>query len=248
MPPPDILRGPRVPMVAAPLFIVSSPDLVIAQCEAGIVGGVPAPNAREAQREPPMPQARPKRITETLDAHAIEKGADGPIAVAARARAAMPGCARPSPRSAGSGTGSTAPSPGRAPSRSGRACWPRGSWGRAMGADLADVGPAFVATQEADAVDGHERTIVDGGAAGIATTAPFAGVFGRAPRASVLRAGTGPHALPAPEAATDLGSGSSGPETWTEIGGAAQGTDAVRSVRPAPEPADVPSRRTRTAA
>ncbi|WP_227285181.1 nitronate monooxygenase family protein [Boseongicola sp. H5] len=65
---PAALRGLRIPAVAAPLFIVSVPDLVIAQCKAGIIGSFPALNAREADGEPPMLEAWLKRITEELDA------------------------------------------------------------------------------------------------------------------------------------------------------------------------------------
>ena len=46
---PDILKGNlRVPVVGSPLFLVSGPELVIAQCKAGIVGSFPALNARPA--------------------------------------------------------------------------------------------------------------------------------------------------------------------------------------------------------
>lgn len=64
---PAPLRGLRLPMVAAPLFIISNPDLVIAQCTSGIVGSFPALNAREAEGEPPLLEAWLKRITEALD-------------------------------------------------------------------------------------------------------------------------------------------------------------------------------------
>jgi nitronate monooxygenase len=46
MPLPDVLKKTRLPIIAAPLFIVSGPDLVIAQCKAGIIGSFPALNAR----------------------------------------------------------------------------------------------------------------------------------------------------------------------------------------------------------
>lgn len=64
---PAALRGLRIPAVAAPMFIVSCPALVIAQCTAGIVGSFPALNAREAPGEPPMLEAWLKEITEALD-------------------------------------------------------------------------------------------------------------------------------------------------------------------------------------
>ncbi|WP_224815372.1 nitronate monooxygenase family protein [Hasllibacter sp. MH4015] len=65
---PSVLSGLRLPVVGSPLFIVSNPDLVIAQCCAGIVGSFPALNAREKEGEPPMLEAWLKRITEALDA------------------------------------------------------------------------------------------------------------------------------------------------------------------------------------
>ncbi|MDK3072668.1 nitronate monooxygenase family protein [Sedimentitalea sp. JM2-8] len=66
---PKALRGLRLPLVAAPLFIVSAPDLVIAQCKAGIVGAFPALNAREADGEHPLLDTWLTRINEELDRH-----------------------------------------------------------------------------------------------------------------------------------------------------------------------------------
>jgi Dioxygenases related to 2-nitropropane dioxygenase len=65
---PAALRAARLPMVGSPLFIISNPDLVIAQCKAGIIGAFPALNAREAAGEPVLLEAWLKRITEELDA------------------------------------------------------------------------------------------------------------------------------------------------------------------------------------
>lgn len=66
---PPILSNLRLPVVASPMFIVSVPDLVIAQCKAGIVGSFPALNAREAESDPPLLDAWLTRITEELDRH-----------------------------------------------------------------------------------------------------------------------------------------------------------------------------------
>ncbi|MDO5368862.1 nitronate monooxygenase family protein [Paracoccus sp. (in: a-proteobacteria)] len=66
---PPILSNLRLPVVAAPMFIVSTPDLVIAQCKAGIVGSFPALNAREGDGEPPLLDAWLTRIQEELDRH-----------------------------------------------------------------------------------------------------------------------------------------------------------------------------------
>jgi len=66
---PAALRGLRIPVVASPLFIISVPELVIAQCKAGIIGSFPTLNAREADGEPPLLDAWLKQITEELDRH-----------------------------------------------------------------------------------------------------------------------------------------------------------------------------------
>ena len=65
MPVPAIFDRLRLPVIGAPLFIVSNPDLVIAQCKAGIVGSFPALNARpQSQLDEWIHQ-----ITEELAAH-----------------------------------------------------------------------------------------------------------------------------------------------------------------------------------
>lgn len=298
---PDILRRLRVPMVAAPLFIVSNPALVIAQCIAGVVGSFPALNAREAPGEPPMLEVWLRRITEALDAHnqanphrpaapfavnqivhrsntrlerdleicarwkvpiwitslgarpevneaahscggialhdviddrfarkAIEKGADGLIAVAA---------------GAGGHAGMQSPFALVGEIRdwfegplllSGAIATGAGVLAaRAMGADLAYVGSAFIATEEAHADPEYKRMIVEGGAADIVTSALFTGVSGNYLRPSIIRAGMDPDALPAPDKGMDFGSGTSRAKAWKDIWGAGQGIGAVREVVPA---------------
>ncbi len=64
---PPILRSLRIPAVGAPLFIISNPDLVVAQCTSGIVGSFPALNAREKDGEPIELERWLARITEALD-------------------------------------------------------------------------------------------------------------------------------------------------------------------------------------
>ena len=66
---PAALRGLRLPAVASPLFIISVPELVIAQCKAGIIGSFPALNAREAEGEEPLLESWLQQITEALDRH-----------------------------------------------------------------------------------------------------------------------------------------------------------------------------------
>nr|WP_286193567.1 nitronate monooxygenase family protein [Tropicibacter sp. R16_0] len=73
------MQGLRIPLIGSPLFIISNPDLVIAQCKAGIIGSFPALNAREADGEPPLLEAWLKRITEELDRH-NQENPDNPAA------------------------------------------------------------------------------------------------------------------------------------------------------------------------
>ena len=72
---PEILSGLRIPVIAAPLFIISNPKLVIAQCKAGIVGSMPALNARPKEQL----EAELKMITEELDRY-NDKNPDFPAA------------------------------------------------------------------------------------------------------------------------------------------------------------------------
>ncbi|MEM8577930.1 MAG: nitronate monooxygenase family protein [Pseudomonadota bacterium] len=66
---PKALQGLRIPLIGSPLFIISGPELVIAQCKAGIVGSFPALNAREGEGEPPLLDAWLTQINEELDRH-----------------------------------------------------------------------------------------------------------------------------------------------------------------------------------
>ncbi len=66
---PALLNHLRLPLIGSPMFIVSGPELVIAQCKAGIVGSFPALNAREAKGEPPLLDTWLTRIEEELDRH-----------------------------------------------------------------------------------------------------------------------------------------------------------------------------------
>ena len=249
MPPPDILRGPRVPMVAAPALhrVFAGPrDRPVrgrhrrgrpgAERPRGAAGAAHAAGPAEADhRDAGRPRDREGRGRADrgggpgAGGHAGMRSLFGPI------RGIRERFDGPLPRSGAIATGASvlaARVMGAGHERGPRRCRPglrRDAGGGRRGRPRADD---------------HGR----GARPASRPRRPSPGVFGRAPRALIPRAGTDPHALPAPEAATDLGSGSSGPETWTEIGGAAQGIDAVRSVRSAAEPADVPSRRTRTAA
>ena len=76
---PAVLTSGKLPVVAAPLFIISVPDLVIAQCKAGVIGSFPALNAREKEGEPIELERWLKRITEELDQH-NQENPDNPAA------------------------------------------------------------------------------------------------------------------------------------------------------------------------
>ncbi|WP_321342103.1 nitronate monooxygenase family protein [Breoghania sp.] len=296
---PGIFQNLRLPMVASPMFIVSGPELVIAQCKAGIVGSFPALNAREAEGEPPMLETWLQRITEELDRHnqanpdrpaapfavnqivhrsnqrlerdveicarwrvpiwitslgarpevneaahqaggivlhdvinnvfarkAIEKGADGLIAVAAGAG----GHAGPqSPFALVSEirewfdgplllSGSIA---------TGRALLAV----RALGADLGYVGSAFIATEEAHADPEYKQMIVDCGAGDIVTSSLFTGVSGNYLKPSITRAGMDPDALPDGDVESmSFREGQSKAKAWSQIWGAGQGIGAVHEL------------------
>jgi nitronate monooxygenase len=299
---PTQLQGLRIPAVASPLFIISNPDLVIAQCKAGIVGSFPALNAREAEGEPILLEAWLKRITEELDRHnqsnpdfpaapyavnqivhrsnarlerdieichkwkvpiwitslgarvevndaahdcggialhdiinnrfakkAIEKGADGLIAVAA---------------GAGGHAGAQSPLALISEIRE----WFEGpvllsgaiSTGRsilaaqAMGADLAYIGSPFIATEEANADPAYKQMIVESGAEDIVYSSLFTGVHGNYLKPSIVRAGMDPDNLETADATSmNFGEGRSKPKSWKEIWGAGQGIGAVKEVVPA---------------
>lgn len=295
---PPLLQGLRLPVIGAPLFIISNPDLVIAQCTSGIIGAFPALNARPAEalegwlmqieaalaahdvRHPDRPAAPyavnqivhrsnarldqdlalcvrhqvPIVITSlgaradvnqtvhsyggivlhdvTTDAFArkaIERGADGLIAVAA---------------GAGGHAGAISPF---ALVQEIRAWWdgPLALSGaiatgaavlaaRVLGADLAYIGSAFIATREAGAQDEHKRMIVQGSASDIVLTAAVSGVPANFLRPSLVRAGLDPEHLPS-ASATKMDFGGDEARAWRDIWSAGQGIGAVRSIVPAAE-------------
>jgi len=296
---PPILQELRIPVIGAPLFIVSNPKLVIAQCTSGIVGSFPALNARPAElldewlheitetlaawnRDHPERRAAPFAVNQivhrsndrfdhdmavcakwkvpivitSLGARvelneavhswggitlhdiiddrfarkAIEKGADGIIAVAAGAGGHA---GRWSPfalvqeiRQWFDGplilSGSIA---------SGGAVLAA----QAAGADLAYVGSPFIATEEANAADAYKQSIVDSGAADIVYSDLFTGVHGNYLRSSIVNAGLDPDKLDAGNLDTmKFGSGgSSRAKAWKDIWGSGQGIGVVDRVRPA---------------
>jgi len=294
---PPLLSRLRLPVIGSPLFIISNPDLVIAQCKAGIVGSFPALNARPAA----MLDEWLHRITEELAAYdrahpdapaapfavnqivhksndrleadlavcakwkvpititslgareelnqavhawggvtlhdviddrfarkAIEKGADGLIAVAAGAGGHA---GRLSPfalvqeiRSWFSGplalSGAIA---------SGDAVLAT----QAMGADFAYIGSAFIATDEANADARYKQAIVDGRAADIVYSDLFTGVHGNYLRASIVAAGLDPDDLPQGDLKTMSFASGGAAKAWRDIWGSGQGIGAIDTVVPA---------------
>jgi nitronate monooxygenase len=301
---PPILQHLRLPVIGAPLFIVSNPKLVIAQCTSGIVGSFPALNARPAElleewlheitdalaawdREHPDRPAAPYAVNQIVhrsndrldhDMHvcakwkvpivisslgarvelneavhswggitlhdviddrfarkAIEKGADGIIAVAS---------------GAGGHAGRWSPFALIQEIRS----WFDGPLilsgaianggavlaAQAAGADLAYVGSPFIATEEANAPEAYKQGIVESGAADIVYTDLFTGVHGNYLRSSIVNAGLDPNNLAAGNLDTmKFGSeGSAKAKAWRDIWGSGQGIGVVDRVRPATEYVD----------
>ncbi|MBA3624571.1 MAG: nitronate monooxygenase [Methylibium sp.] len=296
MPLPAVLRNLPLPIIGAPLFIISNPKLVIEQCKAGVVGAMPALNARPAaQLDEWLAE-----ITETLAAHdrahperpaapfainqivhrsndrlehdmavcagykvpivitslgartdvndavhgwggvvlhdiidnafarkAIDKGADGLIAVAAGAgghagvkspfalvqeiRAWFDGPVALSGAIAHGGAVLAA---------------------QAMGADFAYIGSAFIATEEARAVAGYKQAIVEGSSDDIVYSNLFTGVHGNYLKGSIRNAGLDPDALPQSDP-TNMNFGGDARKAWKDIWGCGQGIGAVREVLPA---------------
>ena len=297
---PSILQNLALPAIAAPLFTISNPDLVIAQCKAGVVGSFPALNARPAeqfsewlttitealdrhnQANPDRPAApfavnqivhrTNERLMHDLEvcvrfkvpimitslgarvevneaAHsygaitlhdvinnsfakkAVEKGADGLIAVAA---------------GAGGHAGPQSPFALVQEIRE----WFDGplalsgsiATGRAimaaevMGADLAYIGSPFIATDEARALDDYKRMIVECGAEDIVYSSLFTGIHGNYLKPSVRNAGLDPDHLESADAsAMNFHGGSAKVKAWKDIWGSGQGIGAVKAVVPAGE-------------
>ncbi len=289
----------RLPVLCSPLFIISNPDLVIAQCKAGVIGSFPTLNARPASqldewldritteladhnaRHPDRPAApfavnqivhrSNDRLEQDLELcakykvpititslgareevnqqvhsyggivlhdiinnrfarKAIDKGADGLIAVAA---------------GAGGHAGTQSPFALIREIRD----WFDGPLllsgaiahgasilaARAAGADLAYVGSAFIATDEARADERYKEMIVDSGASDIVYSSLFTGVHGNYLRKSIVRAGLDPDDLPESDPSKmNFGSGgNTKAKAWKDIWGAGQGIGAVRDIVPA---------------
>jgi len=299
---PPVLRDRlRLPVIGSPLFIISTPDLVIAQCKAGIVGSFPALNARPASlldewlhriteelaewdRDHPETPSAPfavnhivhktnERLEHDVEAStkwkapivitslgaredvnaavhsyggvvlhdiindrfarkAIEKGADGLIPVAAGA-GGHAGVLSPFALISGLREWFDGPIALSGSIANGAAVLAA----QAMGADLAYVGSAFIATQEANADAAYKQMIVESTGEDIVYTNLFTGVHGNYLRPSIEKAGLDPDHLPTSDAsAMNFGSGgNSKAKAWRDIWGCGQGIGAVKDVQTAGE-------------
>ena len=293
---PPLFDRLRLPVIGSPLFIVSSPDLVIAQCKAGIVGSFPALNARPQSqldewlhriteelaawdRDHPETPAAPFAVNQIVhksnvrlqedmatcakwkvpivitslgaipelnDAvhgwggitlhdiindrfarKAIEKGADGIIAVAAGA-GGHAGTLSPFALVQEIRQWFDGPLALSGAIANGRAILAA----QAMGADLAYVGSPFIATSEANAADAYKAGIVEGRASDIVYSNLFTGVHGNYLRQSILAAGLDPDNLPEGDLST-MNFGSASAKAWRDIWGSGQGIGAIEAVMPA---------------
>jgi nitronate monooxygenase len=299
---PSILRDRlRLPVIASPLFIISTPDLVIAQCKAGVVGSFPSLNARPLSqldewlariteelavwdRDHPDQLSAPFAvnqivhktnnrleqdielcvkykvpvvitslgarvdlnaaihsyggitlhdvINDTFAHKAIEKGADGLIPVAAGA-GGHAGVLSPFALIQEIRQWFDGPVALSGAIASGSSILAA----QAMGADLAYIGSAFIATKEANAPQGYKEMIVDSDADDIVYTNLFTGVHGNYLRPSIVKAGLDPDHLPVSDpSAMNFGSGGNQEaKAWRDIWGCGQGIGAVHEVPTAGE-------------
>ena len=296
MPLPPVLQSLPLPIIGAPLFIISNPKLVVAQCTAGVVGAMPALNARPAaqldewlaeitetlaawNRDHPERPAAPFAInqivhksndrlehdmqmcakykvpivitslgarTDVNDAvhawggvvmhdvinnffarKAIEKGADGLIAVAAGA-GGHAGVKSPFALVAEIREWFDGPLALSGAISSGGAVLAA----RAMGADFAYVGSAFVATEEARAQPEYKQMIVESTSDDIVYSSLFTGVHGNYLKGSIRNAGLDPDALPESDP-SKMNFGGDARKAWKDIWGCGQGIAAVKEVVPA---------------
>ena len=290
---PPVLQNLSLPVIGSPLFIISNPKLVIEQCKAGVVGSMPALNARPAE----LLDEWLAEITETLAAYnkanpdkpaapfainqivhksndrlehdmqvcakykvpiiitslgaredvnqavhawggvvlhdiinnkfalkAIEKGADGLIAVAA---------------GAGGHAGTKSPFAliqeirqwfdGPVALSGSIASGGAVLAAQAMGADFGYIGSAFIATHEARASEAYKQAIVDGNSDDIVYSNLFTGVHGNYLAPSIRAAGLDPDNLPESDP-SKMNFGGDAKKAWKDIWGCGQGIGAINAV------------------
>lgn len=107
---------------------------------------------------------------------------------------------------------------------------------QAMGADLAYIGSPFIATKEANAVDGYKEMIVQSSAKDIVYSNYFTGIHGNYLRSSIEAAGMDPDHLPeADPSKMDFEKATTGAKAWKDIWGCGQGIGAIKKILPAEE-------------
>ena len=290
---PPVLQNLSLPVIGSPLFIISNPQLVIAQCKAGVVGSMPSLNARPAellddwlaeitetlaaynQAHPDKPAA-PFAINQIVHksndrlehdmqvcakykvpivitslgaredvnqavhawggivlhdvinnkfAHkAIEKGADGLIAVAAGA-GGHAGVKSPFALIQEIRQWFDGPVALSGAIASGDAVLAA----QAMGADFGYIGSAFIATEEARASDAYKQAIVDGNSDDIVYSNLFTGVHGNYLAPSIRAAGMDPENLPQSDP-SKMNFGGDAKKAWKDIWGCGQGIGAIEAV------------------
>jgi nitronate monooxygenase len=102
---------------------------------------------------------------------------------------------------------------------------------QAMGADLAYIGSPFVATREANASEAYKQSIVDSRASDIVYSNLFTGIHGNYLRSSIAAAGMDPDNLPQGDVKTMNFESATGAKAWRDIWGSGQGIGAVKAVR-----------------
>ncbi|MBS0407844.1 MAG: nitronate monooxygenase [Proteobacteria bacterium] len=292
---PPVLQKQKFPVIGAPLFIISNPKLVIAQCTSGVIGSMPALNARPAEQldewlaeitetlavwdkahpdQPAAPFAINQIVHKSNDRlehdmalcakykvpivitslgaredvnaavhgwggvvlhdiinnrfarKAVEKGADGLIAVAA---------------GAGGHAGVKSPFALVQELRD----WFDGPIAlsgaiahggailaaQAMGADFAYIGTAFIATEEARATQDYKHAIVAGTSDDIVYSNLFTGVHGNYLAHSIRAAGLDPDKLPESDP-SKMNFGGGATKAWKDIWGSGQGIGAIKAVEP----------------
>ncbi|WP_099867249.1 NAD(P)H-dependent flavin oxidoreductase [Pararhizobium haloflavum] len=103
----------------------------------------------------------------------------------------------------------------------------------AMGADMAYIGSPFIATPEARAINEYKQMIVEGTAKDIVYSNYFTGIPGNYLKPSIARAGMDPDALPqADPSKMNFNGSDSRAKAWKDIWGSGQGIGAVKDVAP----------------
>ena len=251
---PAALKRVPLPIIGAPLFIISHPKLVIAQCQAGIVGSMPALNARPASqlddwlaeitetlaawdRDHPDSPAAPFAVNQIV--HKSNDRLDHDMAVCAKYKVPIVITslgARSDVFQAVQGWGGVVLHDIINNGFAHKAI-DKGADGLiAAGADFAYIGSAFIATDEARASDAYKQCIVDSNSDDIVYSSLFTGVHGNYLKPSIRAAGLDPDHLPESDPSKmDFGGGEGSKKAWKDIWGCGQGIGAVKAVVPVAE-------------